>query len=79
VGMVVLEAAIIGLAAGVIGVIVGSGVTCAMALRNGWPLAIASETLGPAVAAAALAGVVAGLVPGIRAVQVTPSQALRRE
>lgn len=79
VGMVVLEAAIIGLAAGVIGVIVGSGVACAIALRNGWPVAIASAALGPAVIAAALAGVVAGLVPGIRAVQVTPSQALRRE
>ena len=79
VGMVVLEAAIIGLAAGVFGVIVGSGVAVVMALRNGWPVAIATMALAPAVASAALSGVLAGLVPGIRAVQVTPSQALRRE
>lgn len=79
VAMVVLEAGIIGLAAGIIGVIVGSAAALVVASRNGWPAVISTPTLGPAVAAATLAGVLAGLVPGIRAVQVTPSEALRRD
>lgn len=79
VAMIVLEAAIIGLGAGVAGATVGVAVAVGISLRNDWPAVVATSALAPAVAAAVLAGVAAGLFPGSRAVQITPSEALRRE
>lgn len=79
IAMVVLEAAIIGLTAGVAGAAAGATTAIVISLHNNWPVVVAPPLLAGAVAAAALAGVAAGLFPGLRAVQVTPSEALRRE
>lgn len=79
IAMVVLEAAIIGLTAGVAGAAAGAAAAVVISLRNNWPVVVAPSLLASAIAAAAFAGVAAGLFPGLRAVQVTPSEALRRE
>lgn len=79
VGMVVLEAMIIGAGAGVGGVILGSIVATGVSVRNGWPVQVDPQSVVAAVLAASFAGIVAGLIPGTRAVRITPSQALRRD
>lgn len=79
VAMVVYEAATIGLIAGVLGVALGTAAAAVVASRNGWPVAIEPGPVLTALAAATAAGIVAGLIPGVRAVRITPSEALRRD
>lgn len=79
VGMIVLEAMMIGTAAGLAGVVIGVAVAAGISVRNSWPVRVDLLAVPGAILAAALAGVVAGLIPGLRAVRITPSQALRRD
>lgn len=79
VAMVVYEAAIIGLLAGLVGVALGTTTATAVALRNDWPVGVEVGPVALALAAATAAGITAGLIPGVKAVRITPSEALRRD
>lgn len=78
-GLLVSEAAVVGVVAGVIGVVVGSLVGLAVAQHNHWPMAVSVVGVLLAVPVATTAGALGGLFPALMAVRITPSQALRRE
>jgi putative ABC transport system permease protein len=78
-GLLVTEAAQIGLVAGVLGVTAGLLVSVGVAVRNDWPITVSLIAILAAVPAGVLAGAAGGLFPALTAVRVTPSQALRRE
>lgn len=70
------EALLLSTFGGILGVVLGTGVTAAMALGNGWPLALPPQTVAIAVAATFVIGAVAGLYPAIRAARTPPTAAL---
>jgi putative ABC transport system permease protein len=70
------EALLLSALGGVLGAILGTGVTAAMASINGWPLALPPETVGIAIGSTLLIGAVAGLYPAIRAARTPPMAAL---
>jgi putative ABC transport system permease protein len=78
-GLLVAESAQVGMVAGILGAIVGLSVALAVATHNGWPHVVSLFATALAVPAGTIAGILGGLFPGITAVRVTPSQALRRE
>jgi ABC-type antimicrobial peptide transport system permease subunit len=78
-GLLVAESAQVGVVAGVVGVAVGLLVSVAVGARNGWPLAISGWAAAVAIPAGTAAGALGGLLPGIAAIKITPSEALRRE
>lgn len=78
-GLLVTESAQVGIVAGFLGVVLGLTVSVTVGLRNGWPLTVSWWAAAVAVPAGMTAGAVGGLLPGIAAIRITPSQALRRE
>lgn len=79
VGLLVAEAALVGIVAGLMGIVAGLVVSFAVAARNDWPMVLSWWATAVAVPAGMTAGMLGGLLPGLAAVRVTPSQALRRE
>jgi ABC-type antimicrobial peptide transport system permease subunit len=60
-------------------VLLGLAVSVGVGSRNGWPLEVSWWAAAVAVPAGMTAGALGGLLPGIAAIKITPSQALRRE
>jgi putative ABC transport system permease protein len=72
-----IEATLIALIGGVIGILIGTGIAIIVAMQAGWPL-----VMNPMVALAAflfsgLVGVVSGFYPAFRAARLDPVEALR--
>jgi putative ABC transport system permease protein len=59
------------------GILLGTGVTTAMAVNRGWEVLIPPEALWGGVVVSIAAGVIAGLYPALRAANVPPTDALR--
>ncbi|NRQ33835.1 ABC transporter permease, partial [Nonomuraea sp. NN258] len=58
------------------GVVLGSGVTIAYALGQGWPAVVPAWATAGGLAATLVIGAVAGLYPAIRASRLSPTEAL---
>lgn len=70
------EALLLSAFGGMLGVLLGAGVTATMAIASGWPIALPAETVLVALAATLAIGAVAGLYPAVRAARTPPSAAL---
>ena len=75
---VIAESAILGLIGGLAGASLGVAAVILLARSRQWVPVIAPLTVLPAPLAGAAAGVLAGLIPGIRAARVQPAVALGR-
>jgi putative ABC transport system permease protein len=71
------ESFILGVAGGVVGVLLGIGATGAYAVAEGLTLLVPPAAVAGGIAAACLLGGVAGLYPAMRASSLTPTEALR--
>jgi putative ABC transport system permease protein len=71
------ESFVLGIAGGVVGVLLGVGATAAFAAYEGLTLLVPPVAVGGGLAAACLLGAVAGLYPAMRAARLTPTEALR--
>jgi putative ABC transport system permease protein len=71
------ESLILGVAGGVLGVVIGAQVTYALALQRGWQPLIPPTAVGAALGTATIVGAVAGLYPAMRAARLSPTEALR--
>ncbi|MDB4941889.1 MAG: Macrolide export ATP-binding/permease protein MacB [Labilithrix sp.] len=74
-----IEALVLAIAGGLVGVALGVGVAMYLAKRFGWPMAIQVDVIVVSVAFSALVGVVFGLYPARKASQLDPIDALRYE
>jgi putative ABC transport system permease protein len=74
-----LEAVVLSLAGGILGIIVGSTLTIALGKVLGWSMAPTPEAIAVAAATSALIGVVFGFLPARRAASLDPIEALRTE
>ncbi|MEZ5844652.1 MAG: ABC transporter permease [Hyphomicrobiaceae bacterium] len=74
-----VEAVVLCLIGGLIGVTIGVLATVAIAQSANWPVLIAPEIVAVALAASALTGIVFGFVPARRAAHLNPIDALRSE
>ena len=74
---VIAESAILGLIGGLAGASLGVAAVILLARSRQWVPVIAPLTVLPAPLAGAAAGMLAGLIPGIRAARVQPAMALR--
>jgi putative ABC transport system permease protein len=74
----VAETAALGGLGGVVGALLGILTTSVVALLNGWIPVIEIRSALTACAASAAAGVIAGLLPAIRATRIPPVRALQR-
>nr|WP_042190671.1 ABC transporter permease [Kibdelosporangium sp. MJ126-NF4]CEL19506.1 Protein of unknown function DUF214 [Kibdelosporangium sp. MJ126-NF4]CTQ94695.1 Protein of unknown function DUF214 [Kibdelosporangium sp. MJ126-NF4] len=61
---------------GLVGVVIGVGVTAAYALSQGWPAVLPPLALIGGVGISALVGAIAGAYPAMRAARLTPTSAL---
>jgi putative ABC transport system permease protein len=73
------EAVTLAAAGGLVGIVVGVGVTQVMASQAGWPILLSPAVMVATVCLAGLAGVVAGFYPALRASRLDPIEALRFE
>ncbi|MBS1676447.1 MAG: ABC transporter permease [Actinobacteria bacterium] len=71
------ESFVLGIAGGVVGVLLGVGATGAYAAYEGLPLLVPPAAVAGGIAAACLLGAAAGLYPATRAARLTPTEALR--
>jgi putative ABC transport system permease protein len=72
-----LEAALVTMAGGVIGVVVGVGGALVAARVLGWPAALSWPAIVGAVLFAAVVGLVFGVQPARKAARLHPVEALR--
>jgi len=71
------EALLLAAAGGVVGVVVGAGVTAAYASVKHWQIVVPPVAIVGGIAAAVVIGAVAGLYPASRAARLPPTEALR--
>ncbi|MEV4310905.1 ABC transporter permease [Actinocrispum sp. NPDC049592] len=75
-GQFLAESVILSGLGGLVGVVLGVGVTAIYALSQHWPAVIPPEALLGGVAVAAVVGAIAGAYPAMRAARLTPTEAL---
>lgn len=73
------EALILSLLGGIVGVLIGAGVTAGYATVQGWRIIVPMVAVWGGIVAALLIGAVAGMYPAIRAARMSPTEALRSE
>ena len=73
------EAAVLTCTGGVLGVAAGIGVSKALSKLSGTPSAISLPAIGIAVVFSMLVGVIFGLLPAMKAANMSPIEALKRE
>lgn len=71
------ESVLLSACGGLAGIAIGSAITAAYALSQGWSIVLPALALAGGVAAAILTGAVAGLYPALRAARQAPTDALR--
>lgn len=74
-----VEALLLSLIGGGVGLAAGAGLGAIWALAQGWPIVIPLPAVGGAFVAAVLTGALAGLAPSIRAARLDPAAALTLE
>ena len=74
-----VEAIVLSLVGGVLGILVGCGATLGLGRALGWNAVPSVESVGIAVATSAFIGVVFGVLPARRAAKRDPIEALRQE
>ena len=74
-----IEAIVLSMAGGVLGILVGSGATIGLGRALGWNAAPSVESILIAVGTSAVIGVVFGFLPARRAAKLDPIDALRQE
>lgn len=74
-----IEAMVLSSLGGIIGVILGIGISQTLANLNGWPVLVSTNSIVMAVGFSALVGVVFGFYPAHKAAQLDPIEALRFE
>jgi len=72
-----IESTLLAAAGGVIGVLLGAGITVAFAINRDLTLAVPVAGLFGSIGAALVVGAVAGLYPAIRAARIEPAEAVR--
>jgi putative ABC transport system permease protein len=70
------EAVMLSVIGGVVGILLGSAVTGVYATLQTWPIVVPVWVMVGGIIATALVGVVAGILPAIRAARVAPTEAL---
>ncbi|MEV4014380.1 ABC transporter permease [Nonomuraea angiospora] len=71
------ESLVLSALGGLGGVLIGSGVTVALAMAQDWGIAIPPSAIGGGFGVAVVSGVLAGLYPALRAAALSPTDALR--
>ena len=71
------ESFVLGIAGGVVGVLLGAAATGAYAAYEGLTLLVPPVAVAGGLLAACLLGAIAGLYPATRAARLTPTEALR--
>ncbi|MGH7270616.1 MAG: ABC transporter permease, partial [Polyangiaceae bacterium] len=74
-----IEALVLSVAGGALGVAIGVGTARVLATRFGWPVLMQPEVIGASVIFSATVGIVFGLYPARKASQLDPIDALRYE
>jgi putative ABC transport system permease protein len=75
-GQFLAESVLLSGLGGLVGVVLGVGVTAAYALSQSWPAVLPPVALFGGVAIAAIVGAIAGAYPAMRAARLTPTSAL---
>ena len=72
------ETTFLGMCGGIVGAVLGVITTVVVSLAQGWVPLIELAVIGIAIASGSVAGSVAGILPAIRATQISPTEALSR-
>jgi putative ABC transport system permease protein len=74
-----IEAILLSLLGGIIGIVIGVGTSEFISARNGWPVLVPTTWILISVFGSALVGIVSGFYPAYKAAQLDPIDALRYE
>jgi putative ABC transport system permease protein len=74
-----VEAVVLAITGGVVGIVVGIGIQKLAARFGGWPVSVQSQALAVAFCFSALVGIAFGFYPALKASRLDPIEALRYE